>query len=408
MMAESKIALLEILRNAGVDQPEFMRMSLQEFLQELIEAEVAAQIGASRHERTDERTTYRNGRRPRDWNTRLGTLRLQIPKLRKGTYFPGFLEPRRRSEQALASVIQEAYVLGVSTRKVDELVQSMGMTGISKSEVSRIAQKLDERAQAFRERQLDGEYPYVWLDAKYLKVREGDRVVSMALVVAIGVRSTGEREILGCDIGLSEDAPFWTEFLRSLKRRGLKGVKLAISDAHEGLRQAIEAVLVGASWQRCRVHFMRNLLSQVPKQAQAVTAAVIRTIFVQPTKQEALRQLAQVAESLRPRFPKVAEMLLTSSEDVLAYMSFPHEHWAQIHSTNPLERLNREIGRRADVVGIFPNRLAVLRLIAAVLIEQNDEWAAATRRYFSQQSMAKLYANPASDAAMTPSLSAIN
>ena len=407
-MADSKIALLEMLRNAGIDQPEFMRMSLQEFLQDLIEAEVAAQIGAARHERTDERTTYRNGSRPKGWNTRLGSLHLQIPKLRKGTYFPGFLEPRRRSEQALASVIQEAYVLGVSTRKVDELVQSMGMTGISKSEVSRIAQKLDERAQAFRERQLDGEYPYVWLDAKYLKVREGDRVVSMALVVAIGVRSTGEREILGCDIGLSEDAPFWTEFLRGLKRRGLKGVKLAISDAHEGLRQAIEAVLVGASWQRCRVHFMRNLLSQVPKQAQAVTAAVIRTIFVQPTKQDALRQLAQVAESLRPRFPKVAEMLLTSSEDVLAYMSFPHEHWAQIHSTNPLERLNREIGRRADVVGIFPNRPAVLRLIAAVLIEQNDEWAAATRRYFSQQSMANLYANPASDATMTPSLSAIN
>ncbi len=408
MMAESKIALLELLRNAGIDQPEFMRVGLQAFLQDLIEAEVAAQIGAGRHERTDERTTYRNGRRPRDWNTRLGTVRLQIPKLRKGVYFPRFLEPRRRSEQALASVIQEAYVLGVSTRKVDELVQTMGMTGISKSEVSRIAKQLDERAEAFRQRQLDGEYPYIWLDAKYLKVREGDRVVSMALVVATGVRSTGEREILGCDIGLSEDAPFWTEFLRSLKRRGLKGVKLAISDAHEGLRQAIETVLVGASWQRCRVHFMRNLLSQVPKQAQAVTAALIRTIFVQPTKQDALRQLAQVAESLRPRFPKVAEMLLTSSEDVLAYMSFPSEHWRQIHSTNPLERLNREIGRRADVVAIFPNRPSVLRLVGAVLMEHNDEWAAATRRYFSQESMAKLYADRASEAANNPALSAVN
>ena len=408
MMAESKIALLELLRNAGVDQPEFLREGLEQFLQAVIEAEVAAQVGADRYERSDERTGYRNGSRPRDWETRMGTVHLQIPKLRKGSFFPAFLEPRKRSEQALASVIQEAYVLGVSTRKVDELVQAMGMTGISKSEVSRIAKELDARAEAFRQRLLDGDYPYLWLDAKYLKVREGDRVVSMALVVAIGVRSTGEREVLGCDIGLSEDAPFWTEFLRGLKRRGLKGVKLAISDAHEGLRQAIETVLVGASWQRCRVHFMRNLLSQVPKQAQAVTAAVIRTIFVQPTKQDALRQLAQVAEQLRPRFPKVAEMLLTSSEDVLAYMSFPHEHWAQIHSTNPLERLNREIGRRADVVAIFPNRRAVLRLIGAVLMEQNDEWAAATRRYFSQESMAKIYAVSLSKDEATPSLSPAN
>ena len=257
-MAESKIALLELLRNAGVDQPEFLREGLEQFLQAVIEAEVAAQVGADRYERSDERTGYRNGSRPRDWETRMGTVHLQIPKLRKGSFFPAFLEPRKRSEQALASVIQEAYVLGVSTRKVDELVQAMGMTGISKSEVSRIAKELDARAEAFRQRLLDGDYPYLWLDAKYLKVREGDRVVSMALVVAIGVRSTGEREVLGCDIGLSEDAPFWTEFLRGLKRRGLKGVKLAISDAHEGLRQAIETVLVGASWQRCRVHYAED------------------------------------------------------------------------------------------------------------------------------------------------------
>ena len=408
MMAEPKIALLELLRNAGVQQPEFLREGLEEFLQAVIEAEVAARIGADRHERSEERTGYRNGNRLREFETRLGTVDLQIPKLRKGTYFPAFLEPRRRSEQALASVIQEAYVLGVSTRKVDELVRAMGMTGISKSEVSRICKDLDERARAFRERELDGEYPYVWLDAKYLKVREGDRVVSMALVVATGVRRSGEREVLGCDIGLSEDAPFWTEFLRSLKTRGLKGVRLVISDAHEGLRQAIAAVLVGASWQRCRVHFMRNILSQVPNKFQAMAAAMIRTIFAQPTKKDALLQLTQVAESLQAQFPKAAEMLHAAAEDILAYMSFPTEHWRQIHSTNPLERLNREIGRRADVVSIFPNRGSVLRLVGAVLSEQNDEWIAAPRRYFSQESMAKIYAGGVTQNDAPPALSPSN
>lgn len=399
LVAETSITLQDLLHKAGIDQTQFLQDSLAWLLQQLMEAEVSTQIGADRHERTADRTTRRNGYRERAWDTRLGTVQLAIPKLRQGTYYPPFLEPRRRSEQALSAVIQEAYVLGVSTRKVDDLVRALGMTGVSKSEVSRICEALDTRVEAFRQRRLETTYPYVWLDAKYVKVREGDRVVSMAVVVATGVRADGDREVLGLDVGLSEDAAFWTTFLRSLVARGLQGVRLVISDAHEGLRQAIQTVMQGASWQRCRVHFLRNVLGQVPKASQAMVAALVRTVFVQPDRRAADAQLTQVAAMLRDRYPKAAELLETAAEDILAFMQAPPEHWRQIYSTNPLERLNKEIGRRTDVVGIFPNRAAVLRLVGAVLLEQNDEWIAAPRRYFSLESMAKL--EPASQAVLT-------
>jgi len=390
MATDFRMALEELLDKRGASA-DFLRDSLERLVQLLMEIEVSSQIGADRHERTPERVTHRNGYRERAWETRVGTINLRIPKLRQGSYFPSLLEPRRRAEKALVAVIQEAYILGVSTRKVDELVQALGMTGISKSEVSRVCAELDEMVQEFRNRPLTGRYPYLWLDAKYIKVREGGRVLSMALVVAVGVKETGEREVLGFDVGLSEDGPFWTEFLRSLVRRGLKDVLLVISDAHEGLKEAIRKVLGGSSWQRCRVHFMRNLLSQVPKDAKQMVAAFVRTIFAQPDKAAAHAQLANVADSLEQRFPKAAEMLREAEEDILAYMAFPGEHWRQLHSTNPLERLMREIGRRTDVVGIFPNRAALIRLAGAVLVEQQDEWIAAPRRYFSQESMNKLY-----------------
>ncbi len=397
-MSTDSVTLLDLLRNAGIDQAEFLRLALERFLQDLMAADVATRIGADRYERTPERTTQRNGHRDRDWETRLGTVHLQIPKLRQGSYFPRFLEPRRRSEQALTAVIQEAYVLGVSTRKVDELVQALGMTGLSKSSVSALCQGLDERVEAFRNRTLSGPFPYVWLDAKYLKVREGDRVLSMALVIATGVNAQGDREVLGCDVGPSEEAAFWTQFLRGLLDRGLTGVQLVISDAHRGLQHAIQAVFQGASWQRCRVHALRNLLATVPKSAQAMVAAMVRTIFVHPDKPAALLQLAKVAETLQSRFPQAATALRDMADDLLAFMSFPAEHWRQIYSTNPLERLNREIGRRTDVVGIFPNRTAALRLAGAVLMEQQDEWLAASRRYFSQESMAKVVGGSAAAA----------
>jgi len=385
------IALQELLDKAGADM-DFLREAVRLLAQHLMELEVSRQIGAERHERTPERVTHRNGYRPRLWDTRVGTIELRVPKLRQGSYFPSLLEPRRRAEKALVAVVQEAFIHGVSTRKVDELVQSLGMTGISKSEVSRLCSELDELVEAFRHRPLTSRYPYLWLDAKYVKVREGGRVLNMALVVAVGVTDAGEREVLGLDVGLTEDGPFWTEFLRSLVRRGLKDVQLVISDAHEGLREAIRKVLGGSSWQRCRVHFMRNLLSQVPKSAQQMVAALVRTVFAQPDKTAAHGQLASVVQSLAHRFPKAAQMLKDAEEDILAYMAFPHEHWRQLHSTNPLERLMREIGRRTDVVGIFPNRASLIRLAGAVLMEQQDEWTAAPRRYFSQESMKKLYA----------------
>ena len=389
-MSRDSVAFGDVLRKAGIDQAEFVRAALEECLQTLMDVDVSERIGADRYARTETRTTQRNGQRARDWETRVGTVHLGIPKLRQGSYFPEFLEPRRRSEQALTAVVQEAYVLGVSTRKVDDLVRALGMTGISKSAVSALCQGLDERVTALRTRPLTAAYPYVWLDAQYLKVREGDRVLGMALVVATGVNAEGDREVLGCDVGLSEEAAFWTAFLRDLKARGLHGVQLVISDAHTGLQQAIRTVLQGASWQRCRVHFLRNGLAHVPKSAQALTATLVRTIFVQPDCAAAQAQLTTVVTTLAERYPQAAAVLQDAAEDILAYMTFPPEHWRQIYSTNPLERLNREIGRRTDVVGIFPNRLAALRLVGAVLMEHSDEWIAAPRRYFSQESRAKL------------------
>jgi len=387
-MTDLKIALMELLRKYQPDQ-DMLREGRQLLAEALMELEVTQKVGAGRYERTSERTNYRNGYRLRNWDTRVGTIALRIPRLRQGGYLPCFLEPRRRAERALLSVIQEAYVHGVSTRKVDDLVQALGLEGVSKSEVSRICQELDEKMAQFRNRPLDGEYPYVWLDAKAVKTRENDRVVNMAAVVAVGVRTTGDREVLGFDLGPAETYEFWVTFLRSLVRRGLRGVRLVISDAHEGLRQAIAEVLQGAAWQRCRVHFMRNLLGYVPKQAQSMVAALVRTVFAQPDIEAAREQLGRVVASLGHRYPRAAALLSEAAEDVLAYMAFPREHWQKIHSTNPLERLMREIGRRVDVVGIFPNAAAALRLIGAVLQEQEDEWRV-QRRYLSMQSMAKL------------------
>lgn len=369
-----------------------LREGIRVLSQALMESEVAGLIGAERHERTGDRTGYRNGTRTRTWDTRVGTIELAIPKVRPGTYFPSLLQPRRRAEQALLAVVQEAYVHGVSTRKVDELVKALGLDGLSKSEVSRICGDLDPIVEAFRTRALTDEYPYLWVDATYHKVRIEGRVVSQATVVAIGVNAEGERQIVGVDVGASEDRAFWTAFLRSLVKRGLHGVRLVISDAHEGLKQAIAAVLTGATWQRCRVHFMRNLLATVPMAAREPIAAVVRTIFAQPDHASALAQLRKVADGLRTRLPQTAALLEEAAEDILAHKQFPEEHRRQLHSTNPLERLNKEIKRRSTVVGIFPNVRAVLRLVGAILLEQDDEWAVAERRYFSVESMKRLSA----------------
>lgn len=374
---------------ADVKDGDFLRETMALILNKLMEAQVSARIGAEKYQRSDDRNNYRNGTRTRPYETRLGRIDLNIPKLRQGTYFPSFLEPRRMWEQALINVIQEAYVHGVSTRKVDELVQAMGMEGIDKSTVSRISKELDEHIGSFVNRPLTYQYPYVWLDATFPKVREGGHVQSMALVVAVGVNENGEREILGFDIGMTESGPFWTEFLRGLVARGLKGVKLVISDAHEGLKNAIGEVLNGCSWQRCRVHFMRNILCQVPRTQQGMVSAIVRTIFAAPDQESAKEQLDMVVSQLKNRFPKAMEVLENGSEDVLQYMAFPTIHWPQIHSTNPLERLNREIRRRTDVVSIFPNRPSVIRLVGALLIEQHDEWQVG-RKYFSKESMNKV------------------
>jgi len=367
-----------------------LREGIRVLSQALMESEVAGLIGAERHERTGDRTAYRNGARTRTWDTRMGTIELAIPKIRPGTYFPSLLHPRRRAEQALLAVVQEAYVHGVSTRKVDDLVRALGVDGISKSEVSRICGELDTAVTAFRTRPIVGEHRYVWLDATYHKVRVDGRVISQATVVAVGVTSEGERQVLGVDVGPSEERAFWSAFLRSLVKRGLHGVRLVISDAHEGLKHAISAVLSGATWQRCRVHFMRNLLATVPQGAREAVAAIVRTIFAQPDHASALTQLQKVAVGLRKRFPKAAERLEEAAEDILAYRHLPSEHHRQLHSTNPLERLNKEIKRRSNVVGIFPNPAALLRLVGAVLLEQDDEWTVAERRYFSADSMARL------------------
>lgn len=390
MATKNRMSLLEQLSKYVVEKDkDFLKEALTLLIKALMDAEVTSMIGAEKYERSENRNNHRNGYRQREWDTRLGTLQLSIPKLRHGSYFPSLLEPRKMSEKALLNVVQEAYVHGVSTRKVDELVESLGIKGMDKSEVSRISKQLDGFVTEFKNRILEGEYPYLWLDATFPKVREGGRVCSMALVIAVGVNQSGEREILGFDVGMSEDGAFWEEFLRKLVARGLKGVKLVVSDAHEGLKSAIKKVLTGSTWQRCRVHFMRNVLSQVPKKCQGMVSSIIRTIFAQNDQESAREQLRHVVDELRGRFPKAMEILEAAEEDILAYMAFPREHWIQIHSTNPLERLNREIRRRTDVVCIFPNRDAVIRLVGTMLMEQNDEWQVG-RRYFSLESMEKL------------------
>jgi putative transposase len=389
MADELRMALTELLRKADAGDAEFLKEGVRVLAQALMELELTQHVGAERYERALTRTGQRNGYREREWDTRVGTIELQVPRVRDSSFFPSLLEPRKRAERALVAVVQEAYVQGVSTRRVDDLVQALGMTGISKSQVSRLCQTLDGEVERFRTRRLEGPYPYVWLDATFVKVREHGRVVSMAVVVAIGVRASGEREVLGLDVGPSEDGAFWLQFLRSLVARGLGGVHLVISDAHQGLKGAIAAALQGAGWQRCRVHFVRNALALVPKAAAQMVAATIRTVFVQLDAQAAREQWRRVADSFRSRFPRLAALLDEAEADVLAYLAFPPEQWRQIWSNNPLERLNKEIKRRTEVVGIFPNVAAVVRLVGAVLAEQHDEWQVG-RRYFSAESLAKL------------------
>ena len=354
----------------------------------LMVLEVEGLTGAAHGERSAERITHRNGYRDRVWETRAGTVALKIPKLRKGSYFPGFLEPRRMAEKALTAVIQEAYIQGVSTRSVDNLVQAMGMSGISKSQVSRLCGEIDGKIQGFLERPLEGEWPYLWLDATYLKVREAGRIVSVAVTVAVAVNDQGRREVLGMAIGASEAETFWTSFLRGLARRGLSGVKLVIADDHKGLKAALTRIL-SATTQRCRVHFMRNLLAHAGKQGRRVVSAFITTAFAQEDAEAASAQWRLVADQLRPKAPKLAALMDEAEHDVLAYMSFPREHRQKLHSTNPIERLHAEIKRRTNVVGIFPNEGAITRLVGAVLLEQNDEWAVA-RRYMTLESIAPL------------------
>jgi transposase-like protein len=390
-MATDRMALVDVVRKGQDPEADFLKEGVRWLVQELMEAEVSAQIGAERYERSEDRTAQRNGYRTRHWDTRVGTLELAIPKLRTGSYFPSWLEARKRSEQALVAVVAEAYVQGVSTRKVEALVQTLGIGGISKSEVSRMAASLDAQVAAFRTRRLDAEYPYVWVDARYEYVREDHRVQSMAVVIAYGVRADGVREVLGLEIGLSEDVILWREFLQRLVARGVRGVKLVISDAHPGLKQAVKEVFLGAAWQRCRVHVMRNLLARVPKSAQAMVAATVRTIFDQADRAAAETQPLQVIEALQARFPDVVQLLMEAEDEVLTFYDFPAEHRRQIYSTNPLERLHKELKRRSAVVGIFPNRQAVLRLFGALLAEQNDEWLVAGHRYMSEMSMRKLF-----------------
>jgi len=382
MTAEQVVSFL--LEDEGVD---FLRESLRWVVQRLMEAEVSELIGAEHGERSEERLTHRNGYRPRRWDTRAGELELAIPKIRRGSYFPSFLEPRRRSEQALGSVVQQAYVCGVSTRKVDQLVESLGLR-ISRSEVSRVCAGLDEQVEAFRTRPLEGRYPYLWLDAKVEKVRDGGRVVRKCLVIAHGVHESGRREVIGLDCGECETEAFWRDFLRGLVKRGLAGVQLVVSDAHEGLKNAIGQVL-GAPWQRCTVHFLREALGHARREQQPMLAALIRPIFNAESGEQARELLGEAIERLERPLPKVAAMLERAEDDLLAFYAFPVDHWRKLRSTNPLERLNREIGRRTDVVGIFPDNASLVRLATSLVIEQNDEWLVG-RRYLSLDSLAPL------------------
>jgi transposase-like protein len=361
--------------------------------EKLMALEVGAKTGAAYGEKTALRLAQRNGYRDRDWETRAGTVELRIPKLRTGTYFPSFLEPRRMAEKALTAVIQEAYIQGVSTRSVDDLVKAMGMSGISKSQVSRLCEEIDDKVKAFLDRPIEGEWPYLWIDATYLKVRRGGRIVSVAVIIAVGVNTDGRREVLGMEIGTSEAEPIWTEFLRKLTRRGLRGAKLVVSDAHEGIKAAVSKVL-NATWQRCRVHFMRNALAHAGKSGRRVVSAFIATAFAQDTPEAASTQWRNVADQIRSKVPKLASLMDSAEQDVLAYMTFPKPHWAKLHSTNPIERLNGEIKRRTEVVGIFPNDDAIVRLVGALLLEQNDEWAVQRSRYMTLETIATMSDDP--------------
>lgn len=389
-MTTPTVSLNELLeKGADVD---LLRQMIQFVAQRMMELDVEGLCGAGYDIKSVERTNSRNGYRNRVWQTRSGEVDLRIPKLRSGSYFPGFLEPRRTAEKALAAVIQEAYIQGVSTRSVDELVKAMGMTGISKSQVSRLAGEIDERVHAFLDRPIEGDWPYLWIDATYVKVREAGRIVSVAVIIAVAVNTDGGREVLGMRVGPSEAEPFWTDFLRSLMRRGLRGVKLVISDAHEGLKAAIFKVL-NATWQRCRVHFMRNAMAHVGKGQRTMVAALLRTVFAQDNEAESRRQWRVVADQLREKYPKIGQLMDASEDEVLAHMTFPKAHRQQIHSTNPLERLNAEVKRRTDVVGIFPNDAAIVRLIGAMLLEQNDEWSV-QKRYMQLEGFQAVSDNP--------------
>jgi transposase-like protein len=388
-MTDDRMTLMELVEKQA--DGDLVREMLAFAAERIMEAEVEARAGASKGARSPLREVQRNGYRERDWDTRAGRIALEIPKLRKGSYFPSFLEPRRTAEKALVAVIQESYVHGVSTRSVDDLVKAMGAGGMSKSQVSRLCAEIDERVNAFLSRPLEGCWPYLWLDATYLKVREGGRIVSRAVIIAVAVNEDGKREVLGVTTGPSEAETFWTEFLRSLASRGLRGVKLVIADDHKGLRAAARRVF-NATHQRCRIHWMRNALAHAPSKQRTAVAAILKTIFAQDTKAEAEAQWSIVADALREKQPRLGALMDASRDDVLAYMSFPREHWPQIASTNPLERVNREVKRRADVIGIFPNDEAIVRLVGALMLETNDEWAVA-RRYMSLETLARITEN---------------
>jgi putative transposase len=390
-MTEDKIALRALLEE-GSDAT-FLREMIGFAAERLMQLETEVICNAAPGERHADRRNQRNGYRDRDWETRAGTVELRIPKLRKGSYFPGFLEPRRMAEKALTAVIQEAYIQGISTRSVDDLVKALGMEGISKSQVSRLCGEIDGRVQSFLTRPIEGEWPYVWLDATYVKARRDHHIVSVAVIVAVGVNTDGRREVLGMTVGHSEAEPFWVEFLRGLARRGLRGVKLVTSDAHEGLKSAITKIF-SATWQRCRVHFMRNALAYAGKTQRRIVSAWVGTAFAQDDADAARKQWREVADQARPRVPRLAELMDEAEADVLAYMQFPTQHRAKIHSTNPLERLNGEIKRRSEVVGIFPNEAAVTRLVGALLLEQNDEWSVQRARYMTLETIAPMSDDP--------------